>query len=386
MARAVSNGRPCAAWPPRPPGREAPRRPRRPASGPVRGTAGQQVIRPTPARDVTSDRRDGPGTEPVGPAVAGRSRRGGSSGWDALSRAARRGVLKGPARVVAGLGNIPATTVVTLATTGRPPRSGRAVQRLGVPAHVGPGPRGRGRRPQGRRPGRCRPGARPAELPVARRVEAGGVLDERDPESGGHPARLGRTLGDWWADPARSDSPPSSWRAVRGAASTVPTRRAVELGGRSLLETLDRGASTPARSWWSATRSGPPAGDVPRRTRGTAAGGGTADRARRPRPAAAHGRGARRWTCPGHALDLPALHAAAVGHDGAFLTDAAGAGSSPAWSTTGRLDAVRPGPRGQHGMPIHRLLSSSTSSRCLPRGDGAATSTPGLTCDLADEG
>lgn len=81
------------------------------------------------------------------------------------------------------------------------------------------------------------------------------------------------------------------------------------------------------------------------------------------------------------------LHAAAVGHDGAFLTDAAGRRQLAGVLDAGRLDAVRPDHEGQHGMPIHRLLSSLDLVEVPPEGDeGRDVDTWADVRDLADEG
>ena len=50
------------------------------------------------------------------------------------------------------------------------------------------------------------------------------------------------------------------------------------------------------------------------------------------------------------------LHEAAVGHDGAFLTDRDGRRQLAGVLDRARLDEVRPDHEGQHGMALHRLL------------------------------
>jgi molybdopterin-guanine dinucleotide biosynthesis protein A len=50
------------------------------------------------------------------------------------------------------------------------------------------------------------------------------------------------------------------------------------------------------------------------------------------------------------------LHEAAVGHDGAFLTDASGRRQLAGVLQAGSLQRVRPDHEGQHGMALHRLL------------------------------
>ncbi len=51
------------------------------------------------------------------------------------------------------------------------------------------------------------------------------------------------------------------------------------------------------------------------------------------------------------------LREASTGHDGAFLTDADGRRQLAGVVDASRLDDVRPDPREQHGMPLHRLLA-----------------------------
>lgn len=63
------------------------------------------------------------------------------------------------------------------------------------------------------------------------------------------------------------------------------------------------------------------------------------------------------------------LHEAAVGHDGAFLTDATGRRQLAGVLAAARLDAVRPDHEGQHEMPIHRLLAALDLVEVPPEGD-----------------
>jgi len=63
------------------------------------------------------------------------------------------------------------------------------------------------------------------------------------------------------------------------------------------------------------------------------------------------------------------LHKAAVGHDGAFLTDETGRRQLAGVLATARLDAVRPDHEGQHEMPIHRLLAALDLVEVPPEGD-----------------
>jgi CTP:molybdopterin cytidylyltransferase MocA len=63
------------------------------------------------------------------------------------------------------------------------------------------------------------------------------------------------------------------------------------------------------------------------------------------------------------------LHEGAVGHDGAFLTDAGGRRQLAGVLEVGRLDAVRPDHEGQHGMPLHRLLEGLDLVDVGPEGD-----------------
>ena len=65
------------------------------------------------------------------------------------------------------------------------------------------------------------------------------------------------------------------------------------------------------------------------------------------------------------------LHEAALGHDGAFLTDAEGRRQLAGVLDAGRLDAVRPDLEGQHGMPLHRLLADLDLALVAPEGDEA---------------
>ena len=63
------------------------------------------------------------------------------------------------------------------------------------------------------------------------------------------------------------------------------------------------------------------------------------------------------------------LQEAAVGHDGAFLTDAEGRRQLAGVLDAARLDAVRPDHQGQHGMPLHRLLATLDLVDIGPDGD-----------------
>lgn len=63
------------------------------------------------------------------------------------------------------------------------------------------------------------------------------------------------------------------------------------------------------------------------------------------------------------------LHEAALGHDGAFLTDAGGRRQLAGVLDASRLDAVRPEHEQQHGMPLHRLLSGLDLVDVAPEGD-----------------
>jgi hypothetical protein len=63
------------------------------------------------------------------------------------------------------------------------------------------------------------------------------------------------------------------------------------------------------------------------------------------------------------------LHAAAVEHDGAFLTDADGRRQLAGVLDAGRLGAVRPDHEDQHGMPMHRLLADLDVVDVAPAGE-----------------
>lgn len=63
------------------------------------------------------------------------------------------------------------------------------------------------------------------------------------------------------------------------------------------------------------------------------------------------------------------LHAAAEGHDGAFLTDEEGRRQLAGVLDATRLEAVRPDHEGQHGMPLHRLLAGLDLVDVPPDGD-----------------
>jgi molybdopterin-guanine dinucleotide biosynthesis protein A len=63
------------------------------------------------------------------------------------------------------------------------------------------------------------------------------------------------------------------------------------------------------------------------------------------------------------------LHEAAIGRDGAFLTDAGGRRQLAGVIDAVRLDAVRPDHEGQHGMPMHRLLVDLDLAEVAPEGD-----------------
>ena len=63
------------------------------------------------------------------------------------------------------------------------------------------------------------------------------------------------------------------------------------------------------------------------------------------------------------------LHEAALGRDGAFLTDAGGRRQLAGVLDAARLDAVRPDHEGQHGMALHRLLAGLDLAEVPPRGD-----------------
>ena len=63
------------------------------------------------------------------------------------------------------------------------------------------------------------------------------------------------------------------------------------------------------------------------------------------------------------------LHEAALGRDGAFLTDAGGRRQLAGVLDAARLDAVRPDHEDQHGMALHRLLAGLDLAEVPPRGD-----------------
>ena len=63
------------------------------------------------------------------------------------------------------------------------------------------------------------------------------------------------------------------------------------------------------------------------------------------------------------------LHAAAVGHDGAFLTDADGRRQLAGVLDPTRLDAVRPDHEAQHGMSLRDLLAGLDIVLVPPEGD-----------------
>jgi molybdopterin-guanine dinucleotide biosynthesis protein A len=77
------------------------------------------------------------------------------------------------------------------------------------------------------------------------------------------------------------------------------------------------------------------------------------------------------------AVDMPAvgpetfrrLLRAAVGHDGAFLTDADGRRQLAGVLDCRRLDAVRPDHELQHGMALHRLLAGLDLVHVPPEAD-----------------
>lgn len=62
------------------------------------------------------------------------------------------------------------------------------------------------------------------------------------------------------------------------------------------------------------------------------------------------------------------LRQAAIGHDGAFLTDAAGRRQLAGVVHARCLDAVRPGHEGQHGMPFRVLLDGLDLAALGPEG------------------
>jgi molybdopterin-guanine dinucleotide biosynthesis protein A len=65
------------------------------------------------------------------------------------------------------------------------------------------------------------------------------------------------------------------------------------------------------------------------------------------------------------------LHEAAVGHDGAFLSDGDGRRQLAGVLDLDRLDAVRPDHEAQHGMALHRLLSGLDLATVGPEGEEA---------------
>ena len=77
------------------------------------------------------------------------------------------------------------------------------------------------------------------------------------------------------------------------------------------------------------------------------------------------------------AVDMPRLnagtfrrlHEAALGHDGAILTDADARRQLAFVVDTARLDAVRPGPEEQHGLSIRALLAPLDLVEVAPVGD-----------------
>jgi molybdopterin-guanine dinucleotide biosynthesis protein A len=77
------------------------------------------------------------------------------------------------------------------------------------------------------------------------------------------------------------------------------------------------------------------------------------------------------------AVDMPVvspwtfrrLHAAASGHDGAFLTDADGRRQLAGVLDVDRLDAVRPDLEEQHGMALRALLAGLELALVPPVGD-----------------
>lgn len=77
------------------------------------------------------------------------------------------------------------------------------------------------------------------------------------------------------------------------------------------------------------------------------------------------------------AVDMPRLtsgtfrrlHEAAVGHEGAILTDADGRRQLAFVVETARLDAVRPDHEGQHGLSIRALLAPVDLAEVAPLGD-----------------
>lgn len=63
------------------------------------------------------------------------------------------------------------------------------------------------------------------------------------------------------------------------------------------------------------------------------------------------------------------LHQAALGHDGAFLTDADGRRQLAGVVDAARLDAVRPDLEAQHGMALRALLADLDLALVPPVGD-----------------
>lgn len=63
------------------------------------------------------------------------------------------------------------------------------------------------------------------------------------------------------------------------------------------------------------------------------------------------------------------LHEAALGRDGAFLTDLAGRRQLAGVLDAARLAEVRPDHEAQHGMALHRLLASLDLAEVAPYGD-----------------
>lgn len=71
------------------------------------------------------------------------------------------------------------------------------------------------------------------------------------------------------------------------------------------------------------------------------------------------------------AMTFRRLHEAALGHDGAFLTDPDGRRQLAGVLDVTRLDAVRPDLEGQHEMALHRLLADLDLALVAPEGDEA---------------
>lgn len=65
------------------------------------------------------------------------------------------------------------------------------------------------------------------------------------------------------------------------------------------------------------------------------------------------------------------LRAAAAGHDGAFLVDGDGRRQLAGVLDAAALAGVRPGPEGQHGMALHRLLAPLRLAQVSASGDEA---------------